>query len=262
MKKKHPEHVNLERWLVSYADFVTLLFATFVMLFAMSKQDAEKMKAVAASIRAAFSGGTIDLQGAGGGDTINQFEQPEPPGGRVISLPAGKANTAQDPDPQMQEVRDQLEQTINLEASTTEPGAKPDMKYDSRGLVISLNARDFYDVGEVEVRPDLRPVLDQIARVVRTTRRLVRVEGHADEGEASKTNFPSSWELSAARATWVVRYWVKRFDLDPARIGAAGYGHYRPIAKPKAPGSIQDTYSRGANRRIEVIILNNLYENP
>ncbi len=274
MRKKHPEHVNLERWLVSYADFITLLFAFFVILYAQSKTDAKKFKTVADSIRAAF-GGPIDLGGASGGPTMNPFEQVEPPGGRLMSLPAGKTNTASDPDPQLQEVKELLEETISLELGVTDLSEKVQMQYDSRGLIVRLSAKDFYDNGEVEIRPDLRPVLDRIARVIKSSKRLVRIEGHADVAEASLTTYPSDWELSAARASWVVRYWVKKFDMDPSRLGAAGYGHYRPIAKvPPVPAAgtkeahvikaaaVKADYARGSNRRVEIIILNNLYESP
>src|SRR5471032_1905771 len=96
-KPKAPEHVNLERWLVSYADFITLLFAFFVILYATSKADASKFKAAALSIRTAFGTagpvGMIDLGGASGGQTLNPFEVIEPPGGRAINLPAGKTHT-------------------------------------------------------------------------------------------------------------------------------------------------------------------------
>src|ERR1700719_2907734 len=98
MRKKHPEHVNLERWLVSYADFITLLFAFFVIMYAISQADVSKFKKVSASMKAAFAAagpvGMIDLDGHAGGNTANPLDNPEPPGGRVMNMPAGKTNTA------------------------------------------------------------------------------------------------------------------------------------------------------------------------
>ena len=106
MKKKHPEHVNLERWLVSYADFITLLFAFFVVMYAISQADISKFKKVSQSLKVAFAAagpvGMIDIGGSSGGSTANPMEAIEPPGGRVMNLPAGKTNTASDPDPQLQ----------------------------------------------------------------------------------------------------------------------------------------------------------------
>src|SRR5947209_698229 len=100
MRKKHPEHVNLERWLVSYADFITLLFAFFVIMYAISQADVSKFKKVSASIRQAFSAagpvGMVDIGGNSGGNTANPFEVQEINGGRVLNMPAGKTNTATD----------------------------------------------------------------------------------------------------------------------------------------------------------------------
>ena len=97
MRKKHPEHANHERWLVSYADFITLLFAFFVIMYAISQADIAKFRKVSASMKRAFSAagtaGFVDTGGASGGDTVNPFEAEEPKGGRAIGLPAGCAKT-------------------------------------------------------------------------------------------------------------------------------------------------------------------------
>src|SRR6266576_1509892 len=97
-KKKKEEHVNHERWLVSYADFITLLFAFFVVMYAIAQADLAKFRKVSESLRKAFkvAGGPalVDMQGASGGATLNQFESAVPSGGRALDLPAGKANTA------------------------------------------------------------------------------------------------------------------------------------------------------------------------
>lgn len=259
MRKKHPEHVNLERWLVSYADFITLLFAFFVIMYAISQADIAKFKKVSASIRTAFSAagpvGMVDLGGNSGGNTANPFDASQGSGGRILNLPAGKTHTASDPDPELQEVKEMLEETLSLEMGATEIADQLQMLYDSRGLIVRLAAKDFFEQGEVEVRQDLRPVLDRVGRVIASTQRLVRVEGHTDPSEAATKEFPSDWELSAARASWVVKYWIKRFEIEPRRMGAVGYSHFRPLAEKK------DEWSQAKNRRIEVIILNNQYPN-
>ncbi len=258
MKKKHPEHVNLERWLVSYADFITLLFAFFVIMYAISQADISKFKKVSQSIKAAFSAagpvGMIDLGGASGGNTANPLDTIEPPGGRVMNLPAGKTNTASDPDPQLQEIKELLEETISLELGVTDLSEKMQMNFDSRGLVVRLAAKDFFDQGEVEVKPDLQPMLDRIGRVISRSKRLIRVEGHTDPSEAKTQGFTSDWELSAARAAWVIKYWLKRFEFDPKRLGAAGYSHFRPLSLSK------NEWAKASNRRVEIIVLNNQYE--
>jgi chemotaxis protein MotB len=260
LKKKHPEHVNLERWLVSYADFITLLFAFFVVMYAISQADISKFKKVSASLKAAFSAagpvGMVDLGGNAGGNTANPFENLELPGGRAINLPAGKTHTATDPDPELQDMKELLEESISLELGVTDISDKVQMQFDSRGLVVRLAAKDFFGENEGDVRPDMRPVLDRIGRVVAKTKHLVRIEGHTDPSEEHPPGYPSDWELSSARADWVARYWVKRFDLDPRRLGAAGYAHYRPLSETG------DEWGRAKNRRVEIIILNNQYETP
>lgn len=260
MRKKHPEHVNLERWLVSYADFITLLFAFFVVMYAISQADMAKFKKVSASIKAAFSSAgpvtMVNLEGSAGGPTVNPFDATEVPGGRAMNLPAGKTHTAADPDPELQEMKEKLEESISLELGVSDISQKVHMQFDSRGLIVRLAAKDFFDDSSADVRPDLRPILDRIGRVVSKTKRLVRVEGHTDPSEAHAEGFSSDWELSSARAAGVVKYWVQKFDIDPSRIGVAGYAHYRPLSEKT------DEWSRAKNRRVEIIILNNEYESP
>lgn len=260
MKKKHPEHVNLERWLVSYADFITLLFAFFVVMYAISQADMSKLKKVSASMKAAFASagpsGMLDLSGNSGGTTLMPFDEMEPPGGRAINLPAGKTNTASDPDPQLQEMKDLLEESVSLEFGVSDISEKMHMQFDSRGLIVRLAAKDFFASGEIDIKPDLRPLMDRIGRIVTRANRMIRLEGHADTEESKKSPFPSSWELSAARAAWLAKYFIQRFDVNPAHLAVAGYGHFRPISEGK------DEWSRAKNRRIEIIILNNRFEEP
>jgi chemotaxis protein MotB len=198
----------------------------------------------------------VDMQGSSGGQTLNQFENTEPRGGRVVDLPAGKANTAADPDPELQDMRDLLEQSISLDAGAATASDQLKLEYDSRGLIIRLAVKEVFAPGEVVVPEDLRPLLDSIGKVIAGATHLVRIEGHADSTE-SKTlsaDYPSLWELSAARAGWVARFWMKRFNIDPARIGIAGYADQRPL------GPSTTDAERGRNRRVEIIILNNRYE--
>ena len=258
MRKKHPDHVNLERWLVSYADFITLLFAFFVIMYAISQADMAKFKAVSGSLKAAFNnnaaGGTLPLNGQAGGTSIQPFDTVGATGGRPVDMPAGKTNTMADPDPGLQEMRELLEESMSMEVGAINASDTLKLEFDSRGLVVRLAVNDFFDAGEIEARQDLRPVLDRIGRVLGGTKRLIRVEGHADSLESQSNHGLSTWELSAARASWVVKYWLKRFDLDPRRVGVAGYGHYRPLSDSTTEAG------RGRNRRVEIIILNNKYE--
>ncbi len=256
MKKKPPEHVNLERWLVSYADFITLLFAFFVIMYAMSQADKSKMKKVLASMKVAFEGappGVMSLTGTSGGHTVNIFDNTDLVRGRLIDLPAGKANTASDPDSELQEVKELLEETMSLDLGATDVEAPLRMEFDSRGLIIRIAVKDFFAENSSEVRPDLRPILDRMGSVLSRTKRLIRLEGHTDPTEEHVKGYASDWELSSARAAWIARYWIARFPFEPAHIGVAGYSHFRPITQAKLK------WNRAKNRRVEVIILNNQF---
>ncbi len=267
MKKKHPEHVNLERWLVSYADFMTLLFAFFVVMYGISEASKSKFSKVAASLRASFgqSGplGMIELGGITGGATMNQFTHADLAGGRILNLPAGKIHTASDPDPELQEIRELLEETISLELGATTVAESLRWQWDSRGLVVQIAIKDFFDEGVVQVQPDLQPLLQRIGTVLSQTKRAIRIEGHTDihefsrvaknqkgiQGDNPSLNF-ESWKLSAARAAWVAQDWVHRFHFNPAQITVSGYAHFHPIS-----GGAH-AWQQAQNRRLEFIILN------
>lgn len=257
-KKKHPEHVNLERWLVSYADFITLLFAFFVVMYAMSQADMAKMKKVSSSVKRAFNSagpaGMVDLQGSGGGSQLSLFDHQRVSGGRVLNLPAGKTHTAGDAHPDLQTLKERLEETLSLELGVSNFSDSMQMVYDSRGLIVRLAAKDFFGQGEDFVEGDLKPILSKIGEVISTTQRHIRIEGHADRSEIGHPNWKSTWELGAARATWVARFWLRKFGMDPRRVGIASFAHFRPLREST------NEWARGTNRRIEIVILNSVYE--
>lgn len=234
MRRRHPEHVNHERWLISYADLITLLFALFVILYAESKADREKFQKVQESMQEAF------------GETIPApAPAPTPIPSSVVS---GAAPAV--PDQTLMQTRDAIQESLKLETGVADLNNKVQFAEDDRGLIVRLAAPDFFDDGVVEARVELRPLLDRIAKVLETVPNGVRVEGHTDIEEESP-NQPRGWELSADRAAWVVKYWIKRWGLDPARLSAAGLSHFHPLTQRK------DDYSRGKNRRVEIIILRN-----
>jgi len=259
MRKKHAEHVNLERWLVSYADFITLLFAFFVVMYALSEANKSKFEKVSVSVRAAFGSGPagmIEVGGNSGGPTLNPFENIDSASGRALDMPAGKVNTAADPEPSLQEMKELLEESISFELGSTEISERLQMQFDSRGLVVRVSAKNFYDAGAIEPKVDLRPILDRMGRVISQTKHHVRFEGHSDRSEQLPEGFTSDWEFSAARAAWVAKYWMKKFNLHPDQVGVAGYSHFRPLSEGSSP------MDHAKNRRVEIIILNNQYTNP
>ena len=259
MKKRKHEHVNLERWLVSYADFITLLFAFFVVMYAISQADLAKFQKVAASMKKAFNGGTagqgaVQSDGSAGGNSVNLMDDETVPGGRVLNMPEGKTNTSADPNEELQKTKELLEESISLETGVSELSEKMQILYDSRGLIVRLAVKDFFPEGQTEVPQDLRPLLEKIGKILNKTDRPLRIEGHTDPSEAKVAGYPSDWELSAARAGWVARYWITRLGMDPRRIAIAGYGHFHPLTQTK------EDWFRGGNRRIEILVLNSRYD--
>lgn len=257
MKKKHPEHVNLERWLVSYADFITLLFAFFVVMYAISQADLAKFKTVSLSLKKAFTSpgpvGMVDLGGNAGGNTANILDERPIVGGRLLNMPAGKTHTQADPDEELHTLKEMLEESITLELGLTDLSEAMEMVFDSQGLVLRLAAKNFFDAGKIDVEPDLRPLLDRIGRVLSKTQRIVRIEGHSDPSEDKGGSYPSGWELSAARAGWVAKYWLDRFQMEPRRVGISGYSHFRPLSENSTE------WGKASNRRVEIIVLNSWY---
>jgi len=249
-KKKNNDHANHERWLVSYADFITLLFAFFVILYATSKTDAEKFKKVAESIEKAFAASnSLDLNGASSGEKINQLDPTQSVTGNVVDMPMGKTNFQDNNTADLKHLVDVLEESISFELGSAEMAEKIQIQLDERGLTVRLSAKDFYLPASAEVRTELRPVLDQIAKVLRTTKRNIRIEGHTDDSKVSSELYPSNWELSTARAAWLVRYLIMKHELKPGALSAAGFAEYHPVAP-------NDTASnRAKNRRVEITIL-------
>lgn len=249
MAKKHPEHVNLERWLVSYADFITLLFAFFVILYATSKTDARKLKIIAESIKAAFSADFVDQAGKSSGKTLSQFEQELPTGGMVMDMPMGKSNIRTVDNEELKRLADTLEESISYELGASDIAEKLQIVYDDRGLVVRLTAKDFYEPLSAEVKKDAIPLLNHMAKILRTVNRNIRIEGHTDNSKISSEYYPSNWELSTSRATWIVRYFIKNFGFNPKLLSASGYAEYRAIAT-------NDTEAgRAKNRRVEIVVL-------
>lgn len=249
MAKKHPDHVNLERWLVSYADFITLLFAFFVIMYAISRSDIQKFKQVSESLRAAFSADFIDQTGTSGGKSLNQFEQQLPTGGLLIDMPAGKTNIRSYENEELKRLADIMEESLSFELGPLDAAEKLQITYDDRGLVVRLSAKGFYDSGRADVRREALGVLNQIAKTLATTKRNIRVEGHTDNGKTASEYFPSNWELSTARASWIVRYFIQKFKFDPTLLSAAGLAEFHPI-------DTNDTDTgRDRNRRVEILVL-------
>jgi len=247
-KKKH-EHVNHERWLVSYADFITLLFAFFVVLFASSQSDKKKQTQVALAMKSAFNEAGIFEPHSTHPPLDN--EAPTPYSAGQSSGPADPLSVLPtapppgDPSQQFALVKQQLESSLSSQivARTVSVHEAQD------GLVVSLQEAGFFDSGSAEVRASTLPVLAGIAQRLGNTAFTLRVEGHTDNQPIHTAQFASNWELSTARSTAIARVFLAQQHFDPARLSAAGYAQYHPVADNKT------AEGRARNRRVDIIVL-------
>ncbi|HZD32041.1 MAG TPA: flagellar motor protein MotB [Candidatus Angelobacter sp.] len=245
---KHPkaagQHVNHERWLVSYADFITLLFAFFVVLYASAEMDKKKIAQLSAAIEGGFQqmGAFAKDQPAAppvGPDAQKNAE----PASSLTSLPprleAGPGGVVD-----AYALQRELEKVLGAEIREHEI----EMRVTPEGLVLSLREVGFFDSGQATMLPSALPKLARIAKVLNAHGFDIRVEGHTDNVPIHNAAFHSNWELSTARATQVVSLLVESYDLDPLRVSAAGYGQYHPVA------SNETAQGRKMNRRVDIVI--------
>ena len=271
-KKKHPEHVNHERWLVSYADFITLLFAFFTVLYATSQTDNQKMNEVMLAMRAAFN---VDIFRTDM-PSLGQPPRPGPPSATdsVVPLPTypghrqvpGEARPLDDTGPsdswsharRGEADRSSMAEIKSIAAELTkyvEDAGITDRVHitmEARGLVITLAEAGFFESGDATVRPESYPILEAIGRVLSHYKRPLRVEGHTDDRPIRTSRFPSNWELSTARAVYIVRTLVDDFAYPPDRLSASGYAHYHPVS----PNTSDE--GRSKNRRVDIVVLTDL----
>ena len=227
-------HGSSERWLLTYADLITLLLAFFVILYAMSQTDVKKMESMAAALRVAFNNNT------GGSDTP------------VTGQPNVLVGGATPLDFAMMQMQDQLEKKIAEEFGEKqgEDGQQAvTTKITERGLVVSLASSAFFDPGAAALRSDGIALLRTVAGTLKSSGRAIMIEGHTDDTPIHTYQYPSNWELSTSRATAVVRYLVETYKLPPERLSAAGYGEYKPLVANTSP------QNRAKNRRVDIVIL-------
>ena len=237
-KKAHGHeggHGNIERWLLTYADMITLLVAFFIMLYSMSVMNAAKFRQLALSVRSGFGG---NLPNAG------TSILPDADGLLPHSSANGKGKG-----------KSEAEQTVEkLTALIRQRGMSRAVRVhiDERGLVVTLVTDGvLFDRGSAELKKDMIPILDGVIDILWKTEHPIRVEGHTCNLPISG-RYPSNWELSTTRATNVVRYLIEKRHLNPRRLSAAGYADSRPIA----PNDTEE--NRTLNRRVDIVLL--LYE--
>jgi chemotaxis protein MotB len=243
-KKHHEEHEEHpdETWLVPYADVLTLLLALFIVLFAVSQVDVQKMEAMSDAFKAAFSGGQGILTGA----TQIMPLSPQPP--QPKSQSDGTKQGFEAESEQLQNMKAQLDRYI----SDNSLNAQLEAKMTDDGLVIVLKDTLIFPSGTADILPQSYPVLDKVAVMLSTINQRIIIGGHTDNIPINTAAFPSNWDLSSQRATNFLKYMLEHEPLlRPNRFSVAGYADYQPIAS-----NLTET-GRNSNRRVEVNIMRN-----
>jgi chemotaxis protein MotB len=247
-------HENHERWLLTYADMITLLVAFFIMLYAMSVLNQEKFEQLAISIRSGFGGsmmnGTPTIIKSGGG--VNGMPAITTSSQAVTELP--KEGTFPQQVKQVADTHDarRLDKAFEiLRAYIKKHDLERFMRVvrDERGVVVTvMTDKMLFARGQADLRPEELGLLNELSGVLNTVPNQVRVEGHTDDLPIHTVRFPSNWELSVTRATTVLRYFEQR-GVSPHRLEAAGYAGERPLAPNDSERD------RALNRRVDVVIL-------
>ncbi len=248
-KQKHPEHENLERWLVSYADFITLLFATFVVLYALAQVDVADFEKLEESLKQAFSQGALFNGQQSVMDGSNSLFDQQQANSFIPSLMMEFIN----PKYEEESFKDIEEEIIKLKDMNELEGISTEIT--DKGLLLTFDDKYLFAPASAYLDSNAKKMLDKVGVLIckKFVLHSMRIEGHTDSDPIHTEKYPSNWELSSARASAVVRYMIERFKFSPSLFSAIGYADTRPLKKaisPKDP----------ANRRVEILIMKNKYK--
>jgi chemotaxis protein MotB len=263
-KVNHEEEGGSERWLVSYADFITLLFAFFTTLYAISTVDAQKMGQMVVSMRSSFDSAvfsqgsrTLSLsKGSGGADSSSAMIQNHTVKGgpdvkeRTLKELESLKESSRKPILSGEKAMGRLKRSVETLLGAEVIKGKVRAHMESRGLVISLGEIGLFDSGSDQIKPEGKILLDTLATSLVSLGNYIRIEGHTDDVPIHNLRFPSNWELATARATAVIAHLISDFGIKPELISAAGYAEYRPCA------SNDTEEGKARNRRVDVVVLN------
>lgn len=261
-QRRRSSHSNHDRWLISYADFITLLFAFFVVLYASAQVDKRKVGKLAMAIQVAFqemgvfqastTQVPLDDNSPMPFSTAQAIENTEHTASvaRIVSRPtaalgSGSGSGSGSENGDLGQLRTELETALAAQIKLKEVA----IHSEADGLVISLREVGFFESGAAQMKSASRGALDTIAAMLRQRDCRLRIEGHTDDAPIHTAQFPSNWELSTSRATEIVRLLIVRDGYSPDRLAASGYAEYHPVA------SNRSAEGRGMNRRVDIVIL-------
>lgn len=236
VRRKRAEHDNHERWLISYADFVTLLFAFFVVMYSISSVNEGKYKTFSDSLNSAFD------QSASPGNLITS----QPGQGRILvdKSTAQLVERQRRTQEQMKAVDKSLRQVMGPLIAQGLVG----VHQTKRGVVVEISASTLFKEGDEKLQPGALETLQQVAMVLSLENQSIEVEGHTDDVPIKTAHFPSNWELSSARASSVVRMLIT-YGVSEKRLAAVGMAANQPVVENDTPEN------RAKNRRVSITIL-------
>ncbi len=248
-RRREVEPENHERWLVSYADFITLLFAFFVMMYANSEMDKDKAREISESVKQAFDQGTLPTMLAG---ILGGVRQHKNEGNSSVPGPEGrqKGGVAKPTEGVLAELVPSLDYLTKQLKKEIDSG-QMQLSMEPRGLVITLRQAAFFPSGEDAISEKMYDSLQKVAEAIKKLPNPVRLEGHTDAIPISNSRFRNNWELSAARSIAMLELFTTRFGVPRERLAIAGYAETIPVA------SNDGEEGRAHNRRVDIVILNN-----
>jgi chemotaxis protein MotB len=241
-RRKAPPKENHERWLVSYADLVTLLFAFFVVMFASTQTDHARAKQISEAVEKALSSGAVPKVAVILGGTVDDAGR----GNAMLRGPAAPAPAAPEaPIKDLESAAQILRSRLHHEIQS---GAV-DIRVEERGVIVGLNSAIFFSLGDDTIDPRAYPTLAQVSAILNRMPNALRLEGHTDSLPIRNVRFPSNWELSAARSIAMLRLLNERYTVPRERMAIVGY------ADTVSLDSNETAEGRNRNRRVDIVIV-------
>ncbi|MDF1589424.1 MAG: flagellar motor protein MotD [Gammaproteobacteria bacterium] len=255
-RKKHEEHVNHERWLVSYADFITLLFAFFVVMYSISSVNEGKYRVLSDTLEAVFSDTPRSMEPIQAGDIRRGHGEQSPDPGTLkadqppnaLELPVIETYTPPPVSEDVIQTIDDISKQFNSALADMIENEDVSIKQGEDWLELEIKSNVLFESGESRLENTAVPVVGKIATILNTSANPIQVEGFTDNNPINTPKFPSNWELSAARAASVVHL-LNRYGVEPSRMSAIGYGEFKPIADNATE------QGRQKNRRVVLVVL-------
>jgi chemotaxis protein MotB len=255
-RKEFEESDKSERWLISYADFITLLFAFFVVMYSISAVNKDHYKTLTESLDEAFGPEHKLMQGTVDGEPIQIGQVPTVMQPIILDNPTTEeAIKRQQLSEEILQERRQLKQVSENLEDVLSPYIKDDLvevKRHDFWVELEMNSELLFRSGEAELSAKALPVIRQVAKVIQPLPNVVNIEGHTDNIPIDTVEYPSNWDLSSARATSMVRELINH-DIPATRLSAVGYGEFHPVADNLSEGG------RFRNRRVVLVLMSQAF---